>query len=275
MKIGQEWVSVPVIADVARKQFEKAGPLRILRTQYFTTGDAMATKTAIENEMLSGSSLLFRRIASIGAIAGPVLFLAAWIVLGLLQPMAKTDYGLIGGIAGAVTNPISALGVGPNAGLFNCAFVFCGLLMIVGVLGALRTARPVGQPAMRIWSTVLLALSPIGLVLAGIFTLATSVLMHNVAALLLFVVPLAAFPVSAVYFRRIPGWQRFGNMLLVAAPLTLVLLVSFVATFHLSAVVAGTGVAGLTERLLVSEIHAWYAAIGWQGFRVQKPWNVR
>ena len=75
---------------------------------------------------------------------------------------------------------------------------------------------------------------------------------------------------SAPYFRRIPGWQRLGSMLLVAGPLTLMLLVSFVATFHVSAVVAGTGVAGLTERLLISEIHAWYAALGWRGFRVRE-----
>lgn len=227
----------------------------------------MATKTATQNEILSGSGLRFSHIASLGAIAGPALFLAAWVVLGLLQPMTRTAYGLMGGIAGAVTNPISALGVGPNADLFNCAFVFCGLLTLAGVLGALRATRTAGQPGMPIWSTVLLALSPVGLALAGIFTLATSLLMHNLAALLLFVVPLAAFPVSAVHFRRIPGWQRFGNMLLVAGPLTLVLLVSFVATFHLSAVVAGSGAAGLTERLLVSEIHTWYAVIGWRGFR--------
>jgi hypothetical membrane protein len=230
----------------------------------------MATKTVIQNGMRSGSPLQFGRIASLGAIAGPTLFLAAWILLGLLQPITRTDYGLMGGIAGAVTNPISALGVGPNAGLFNCAFVVCGLLMLAGVLGALRTTRIAGQAVVRIWSTVLLALSPIGLGLAGIFTLATSLVMHNVAALLLFVMPLVAFPVSAVYFRRVPGWQRFGSMLLLAGPLTLVFLISFVATFHLSAVVAGTGVAGLTERLLVSQIHAWYAALGWCGFRIQK-----
>jgi hypothetical membrane protein len=230
----------------------------------------MVTRIAAQNERLSGSSLRPSRIASLGAIAGPALFCAAWIVLGLLQPMTRTDYGLIGGVAGAVTNPISALGVGPNASLFNCAFVICGLLTLAGVLGALRTTRVAGQPTMRIWSTALLALSPIGLGLAGIFTLATSLLMHNVAALLLFVVPLAAFPVSAVYFRRIPPWRRFGSMLLVAGPLTLVLLVSFVATFHLSAVVAGTGVAGLTERLLVLEIHAWYAALGWLAFRARE-----
>jgi hypothetical membrane protein len=230
----------------------------------------MVTKTAIQNELFSRSSLMLSQAASLGAIAGPALFLAAWIVLGVLQPVTRTDYGLMGGIAGAVTNPISALGVGPNAGLFNCAFVFCGLLTLAGVLGALRTTRIAGQPAMRIWSTVLLALSPVGLGLAGIFTLATSVFMHNVAALLLFVVPLAGFPVSAVYFRRIPDWRRFGGMLLLAGPLTLVLLVSFVATFHLSAVVAGTGVAGLTERLLVLDIHAWYVALGWRGFRAKE-----
>src|SRR5579862_8413845 len=83
----------------------------------------MVTKTAMRNELFSRSGLMFSRAASLGAIAGPALFLTAWIVLGVLQPVTRTDYGLMGGIAGAVTNPISALGVGPNAGLFNCAFV--------------------------------------------------------------------------------------------------------------------------------------------------------
>jgi ethanolamine transporter EutH len=204
---------------------------------------------------------------SLGTIAGPVLFMIAWVALGVLQPETKGEYGVIGGFSGAVTNPISALGVGPHAGLFNCTFILCGLVTLIGVLGALEINRCGPRTAISTWCAVLLALSPLGLLLAGIFTLATSLLMHNVAAFLVFVVPLAAFPVGALYLRSMSGWHRLGNGLLSAAPLTLVLLVLFVASFHLSAVVSGRGVAGLTERLLLCEIHAWYAALGWRGFR--------
>jgi len=31
---------------------------------------------------------------------------------------------------------------------------------------------------------------------------------------------------------------------------------------------AGVGVAGLTERILVIEVQAWYVAMGWLAFRI-------
>ena len=155
----------------------------------------------------------FHRLLSLGAIIGPALFTYAWFALGVLQPTVKTQYGLIGGLSGAITNPISALGVGPHAGLFNLAFVLCGLLTALGVAGFEGTALADREgtrinfpgrefPGFRLSgvkvSGLLLALSPIGLTLAGFFTLATSLVMHNVAALLVFVAPLAAFPFAAV-----------------------------------------------------------------------------
>ncbi len=207
------------------------------------------------------------RWASLGAIAGPVLFLLTWMVPGLLQPVTKTEYGLIGGISGAITNPISALGVGPNALLYNAAFIICGLFGIAGIAGLMQVAKTNGRGLAR-WSCVtLLALSPLGLALAGVFSLATSIALHNVAALLLFITPLFAFPDAGVYFRRIPSWQRFGGLLILASPLTLAFVILFIATFHLQAVAAGRGIAGLTERVLLMEIHAWYVALGWFGFR--------
>jgi hypothetical protein len=56
------------------------------------------------------------RWLALGAVAGPVLFELAWIVLGVLQPATMTPYGVLGGLSGAISNPISGLGVGPNAG---------------------------------------------------------------------------------------------------------------------------------------------------------------
>ena len=224
--------------------------------------------TMMRNEgRLQSKQVRMVRFISLGAIAGPVLFLIAWLVLGLAQPAMKGEYGVIGGVQGTVTNPISALGVGPHAGLFNSAFIACGLLTLAGALATLHAVRPAEPTTTRGWSAVLLGLSPVGLTLAGFFTLAASLVMHNIAAILIFVVPIAAFPVSALYLRRAARWHRLRMCLFAGSPLTLGLLVLFVVNFHLSAVVAGTGIAGLTERLLISEIHACYVILGWSGFR--------
>ena len=54
---------------------------------------------------------------------------------------------------------------------------------------------------------------------------------------------------------------------MLGSPLTLALMVLYFLTF--TPTVAGTqsGVAGLTERILVVEILAWYVALGWLAFR--------
>lgn len=57
-------------------------------------------------------------------------------------------------------------------------------------------------------------------------------------------------------------WRRFGNWLILGSPLTLVLLVLSLATFNIDAAAAGLGVAGLTERLLIVEVLAWFVALG-------------
>jgi hypothetical membrane protein len=209
------------------------------------------------------------RWLALGAIVGPVLFALAWVVLGLLQPSTRTEYGVIGGVSGAISNPISGLGVGPNAQFFNAAFVLSGLMLLAGVVGVFQTTRVSGQAAARKACAALLALSPLGLVMAGICTLESSLLLHNVAALLIFATPVPGFLVAGLSFRHIPRWRRFGTWLLVGSPLTLLLLFLFVRTFDLATVAAGLGVAGLTERVLLVEIHAWFVAMGWLAFRVR------
>ena len=130
------------------------------------------------------------RWLALGAVLGPLLFELAWIVLGVLQPPTMTPYGVLGGVSGAISNPISGLGVGPNAALFNAAFVVCGLVQLVGVVAVLSLTGGPRWSRLRVASLVLLALSPIGLVMAGIFTL-DSLVLHLTAALLLFVTPVA------------------------------------------------------------------------------------
>jgi hypothetical protein len=57
--------------------------------------------------------------------------------------------------------------------------------------------------------------------------------------------------------------------LIVGGPLTLLLTVIFFANFDFATMAAAAGVAGLTERILVVEVLAWYVAIGWIAFRSQ------
>jgi hypothetical protein len=75
---------------------------------------------------------------ALGAVVGPILFTLAWVFLGLLQPPTKNMYGVMGGVSGAISNPISGLGVGPQAQPFNASFVLCGLMLLAGVVGSSR-----------------------------------------------------------------------------------------------------------------------------------------
>jgi hypothetical membrane protein len=204
---------------------------------------------------------------ALGAVAGPIIFTLGWIVLGVLQPVTKNMYGVMGGISGAISNPISGLGVGPQAQLFNAIFVLCGLLLLAGVVGVIQTTRTARRPLARWVCTVLLALSPLGLAMAGIYSLASSILLHTVGALLLFDTPVVSFLVAGFFFRGIPKWRRFGGWLLLGSPLTLILFILYSATFNQAAVAAGQGIAGLTERILQVEVHAWFVAMGWLAFR--------
>jgi len=70
-----------------------------------------------------------------------------------------------------------------------------------------------------------------------------------------------SFLVTGIMLRRISRWRGFVNGLVLASPLTLVLFVLFFATFKPAASGAGLGVAGLTQRVLIVEVHAWFVAL--------------
>jgi hypothetical protein len=84
-----------------------------------------------------------------------------------------------------------------------------------------------------------------------------------------------SLPVTGRYLRRIPGWRHLGGWLLAAGPLTLAVLVGYLASFNLHTVAAGHGIAGLTSRLLVTEVTMWFAALGWHAGRcVQNAFHL-
>jgi Protein of unknown function (DUF998) len=205
-----------------------------------------------------------RRLA-LGAIAGPVLFTLAWLILGALSP-GYTVFGTSISPYSAISQPISGLGLGETARYMNTAFVISGLLLLAGVVGVFRTLPPGGRPVARIVSAILLAMAPMGLIIIGLFTLETPV-RHLAGAMLVLATPVASFLVTGVYLRGVPGWHRFGNGLLLASPITLVLFIVYNLSFSQADVAAGHGLAGLTQRVLFVEILGWFVALGWLAYR--------
>jgi hypothetical protein len=204
------------------------------------------------------------RWLSLGAVAGPVLFTLAWLVLGFVSP-GFTIFGTLVAPYSPISAGISGLGLGPTAPFMNGGFVLGGLLLVAGVVGALWSIREVGALA-RWGCAALLALSGVGLVVDGLFTL-ESFLPHLAGFLLATGVPVVSFLVTGLVLRRVPRWRRFGAWLLLGSPLTLALLVLYFLTFSPTAEGAKTGVAGLTERILAVEDLGWFAALGWLAFR--------
>jgi hypothetical membrane protein len=148
----------------------------------------------------------------------------------------------------------------------NSVFIICGVLLLAGVIGVVLALPPGGRRVTRIASSILLALSPVGLIIIGLFTL-DSPAMHLLGAMLILATPVISFLITGLHLRDLPGWHQFGNKLLVAAPLTLVLFVLYTVSFDQVAVAEGHGVAGLTQRLLFVDILTWFAAMGWLAFR--------
>ncbi len=126
--------------------------------------------------------------------------------------------------------------------------------------------RASSRSAARWACAALLALSPLGLMVAGIFTLKEP-LPHLLGFLLATGTPVLSFLAAGFFLRGIPRWQRVGTWLLLGSPLTLLLVVLFFLTFDQATIVAGHGVAGLTQRILALEVLAWFVAMGWRAFR--------
>lgn len=204
---------------------------------------------------------------ALGAVAGPVVLTLAWFVLGFLSP----GYSLWGtriSPYSAISQPFSGLGLGPTGPFMNTAFVVSGLLIVVGAYGVFQQIPEMSARA-RWVCTGLMALPGVGGVIDGVFTL-ESFLLHF-AGFLLALTAVIGFPVVGLLLRRIPRWRGFGTWLIAAGPVTLALTVLYFMTFTPTVEGVQTGIAGLTERVLVVELQAWYVALGWLAFRRKAP----
>jgi hypothetical protein len=213
---------------------------------------------------VSPATLSAARWLALGAVIGPVLFTLAWLVLGFVSP-GYTLWDIHVENYSPISQPISGLGLSLTAPYMNAAFVVGGLLIMVGALGIFQNIRDM-SPVTRWSCTVLLALTGLGMMLSGIFTLET-ILPHTMGFLLGTGTPVLSFLVIGLSLRRIPHWRRLGSWLLVGSPVTLLLLVQSFGNFDPVAAGAGRGVAGLVQRILVTEVLAWIVAMGLKAFR--------
>jgi hypothetical membrane protein len=225
----------------------------------------LGTTRQLSMSTVEAGSRWSRRLA-LGAIAGPALFTAVWLILGFASP-GYTVSGTWISPYSPISQPISGLGLGKTAPYMNTAFVVSGLLLLAGVIGVARSLPAGGRPRMRAASAALLALAPLGLIVVGLFDL-EKMAMHLVGATLILATPVISFLVTGLYLRGVPGQRRFGNALLLASPLTLVLFVVYNLSFDQAATAAGHGAAGLTQRVLFVEVLAWFVAMGWRASRV-------
>jgi len=227
----------------------------------------MITKTNVTTLAPRARAKEATRWLALGAVAGPVLYTLAWFVLGFLSP-GFTIFGARISPYSPISAGVSGLGLGPTAPYMNGAFVLTGVLLLVGVVAAIQGIREMGAAA-RWTCTALLGLAPLGAIMDGFFTL-ESPLPHSLGALLGFGSPALTFVITGLLLRRVPRWRRFGSWLLLGGPLTLALLVLYFSTFSPTAAGAEHGVAGLTERIVITESLAWFVALGWLAFRKQR-----
>lgn len=96
----------------------------------------------------------------------------------------------------------------------------CGLLQLIGIVAVMQTITPRARAGLRTWSAVPLAISPLGLLLAGIFTLQSALVLHIVAGMPVFATPVVSFVVAGAFLRGTPGWKPLGRLLPIAGPLS-------------------------------------------------------
>jgi hypothetical protein len=202
------------------------------------------------------------RWLALAAVAGPVLFTLAWLILGFLSPGYPLWDMWIGPYS-PISQPISGLGMGVTAPFMNAAFVLNGLLLIIGVFAIFHNIHEL-TPSARWTHIILLSLPGLGSILDGLFTL-ESFFLHFVGFALV-LTTILTFPLTGRLLRQLPHWRPFANYLLLSGPITLALSILYFATFNPEAAGLGIGISGLIQRLLILQILTCYATLGWLSF---------
>lgn len=177
--------------------------------------------------------------------AGAIVFTLAWLFLGAVSP----GYELFGNVIAPyswISQPVSGLGLGITGPWMNGAFIVGGLLVLTGILSTAAAWRRRG--GLGITAVVLMALTGVGMVLCGSFTL-ESMMLHLLGFLFAAPLPAIGFLFAAAALRRTDA--ALAKIALAGGVLTLVLFAVFMAIFDATGAGGNEGVAGLVQRSLI------------------------
>jgi hypothetical membrane protein len=199
------------------------------------------------------------RWLALGGVAGPLLFVLAFTVAGLLRPGYSP-----------VDQAISDLGIDEGAWIVNGSLIILGLSLTGFAIGFYRSIRPRSSTALRVASAAFLAAVGVGYAVAGIFP-ETNPLHWQLGAPLVYGGATLGFLLAGRLLRRSPAWRGWGSVTLLASLATLVLMALTFYTFSSYEFASGPSpvgyYGGLMERVLFIEILAWYVAVGWRLFQ--------
>lgn len=191
-------------------------------------------------------------------VLGPVLFTVAWIVLGFVSTGYKM-WDITVSSYSPIMQQISGLGLGNTALFMNAAFILTGLFIILGSIGFARSLTgKIKQKRVRF--AVLLSLVGIGSIIDGIFTFIY--FMPHMVGFLLALSPIITFPYMGKELLKDKKWRALGNVMISASPILLILAAIYFISFKPEEAALNVGIAGLTERVLITVLMGYYATIG-------------
>jgi hypothetical membrane protein len=204
------------------------------------------------------------RLCLWAGIVGPLFFVLVFTIDGFLTP----GYS-------AMRDVVSFLEVGPTGWIQSLNFMLTGLLLVLFALGFFQWMHPRSAAGWLSVTTVLIALSGVGLIMAGPFlpdapgTAQTSVhgMPHSIAfTVVFFPLGLACLFVGGKFIRT-AGWRIYGWYSLLAGLFSIFaalgnLFSSFVVSNASSTPISATSsqlaVGGLINRLLILVAFTWY-----------------
>lgn len=191
----------------------------------------------------------------LGNIAGPIIFTLSWMILGPLRQGYST-----------ISQPVSALAIGPDGIFMRTSFIVTGLLLCFGVIGLSKFFSNKMNSKAYWFFIISLSLAPLGVLWDGIFTM-DKLFLHTVGVQVAMGPEIITFPIVGLILRGIPNWKRFGTWMAILSPLlTLTLLTGFMTSVPLSQMATGGGYYGLWQRALGIEVFIWYILLGLLSF---------
>ena len=215
----------------------------------------------------NGPSSLALRLSLWAGIVGPLFFVLVLLIDGWLTP----GYS-------AMTEVVSFLEVGPTGWIQCLNFVLTGLLFILFACGFFQWMRPRSSSGWLSMTTVLIALSGVGMIMAGLILpeapgtsqMTVRWILHTIAFSLVFLpLGLACFFVGGKFIST-PGWRIHGVYSLLSGLFPIFaglgnLYSSFVVENASNALVSATtsqpANGGLVNRIIIIVAFAWYVIL--------------